>query len=64
MYRCRLSLDELKDTASPDVKYCAHCARSVFRAYDAKGVLQLVASDACAWVDDDQGRVLLGVVTQ
>jgi len=31
MYRCRLLLEQLRDTASPDVKYCDECARSVFR---------------------------------
>lgn len=62
MYRCRLPLEQLRDTASPDVKYCDQCARSVFRAYDVGGMLQLVASDSCSWVDRGDGDVLLGAV--
>jgi hypothetical protein len=62
LYRCRLSLDELRDTTHPEVKFCDHCSRSVFRARDAEGLLQLVAADACVWVDDGRVEPDIGMV--
>lgn len=61
VYRCRLQLEDLEDTAHPEVKHCGHCSRSVFRARDMDGVLQLVASDSCGWVEDDHGETVMGL---
>lgn len=45
VYRCQLEWNDLKDTANPEIKHCDHCARSVYRARDTDGLLQLIAAD-------------------
>ncbi len=65
LYLCHMRLEDLDDTSHPEVKYCKNCARSVYRARDIHGYLQLVAADRCAWVSPDDhndgDRPLLGV---
>jgi len=56
IYRCRQEWDQLKQTEHPDVRFCDACARSVFRARDHAGFLQLAASDKCVGVG---GRELM-----
>lgn len=62
VYQCQLKLEDLRDTSHPEIKFCDHCARSVFRARDAEGVLRLVAADACAWIDDGGMEVIRGMI--
>lgn len=62
VYQCQLRLEDLRDTSHPEIKFCDHCARSVFRARDTEGVLRLVAADACAWIDDGGTEVMLGMI--
>jgi len=59
MYRCRMEWDELKETSHAEVRFCGECSRSVFRARDLDGFLQLAASDRCAYVD--HGERTLGM---
>jgi len=59
MYRCRMEWEDLKETGHAEVRFCDECSRSVFRARDLDGFLQLAASDRCAYVD--QGERTLGM---
>jgi hypothetical protein len=59
MYRCKKNWNELAGTSHPEVRFCGECSRSVFRARDLEGYLQLAASDRCAFVD--QGEMILGM---
>jgi len=61
VYRCRLSLGDLRETDNPEVKFCDHCSRSVFRVRDVHGLLQLVATDSCGWIDNDRDEVVMGL---
>ena len=70
VYRCRLTLERLKDTDHPDVKYCDQCQQRVFKVTDFDGFEKAVASKGCVWGPVDlhssagQGSVpFLGVVT-
>ena len=49
VYRCKLALDDLKNTDHPDVKFCDRCQQKVFRVIDFDGFEKAVASKGCVW---------------
>jgi hypothetical protein len=59
MFRCKKRWEELGETSHSGVRFCGECSRSVFRARDLDGYLQLAASDKCTFVD--QGEMTIGV---
>ena len=48
VYRCKLQFDQLRDTDSPDVKFCEQCKQKVFRVTDFDGFERLLRlRDVC-----------------
>lgn len=64
IYRCKQDWSALKETNSPDIKFCDRCSRSVFRAKDIDGFQQLSASGQCVWVNSHRPTMGLGVRPQ
>jgi hypothetical protein len=54
LYRCRQDWEQLKETNHPEVRFCDGCSRSVFRARDHEGFLQLAAADKCVWIENEE----------
>jgi hypothetical protein len=47
VYRCKLTLEQLKDTDHPDVKYCDQCRQNVFKGVDFDSFEKAAASRGC-----------------